>query len=150
MKTLFFLLLLPTFSFGQDYNNFSWKEKEIEFTGTELKAQDSKTGKLIFNGAKESHIKIHPVGSDPNTGFISVKLGDYLEIDQARITKFQHTQDEETINIIYSAQSGIKLFSINLSYKPGSTKPSFIIVASSDDYTSKTSKTLTFTVKEIQ
>jgi hypothetical protein len=148
LSILFFKISL--IAAAQEYRNFSWNDKEVEFASVEMKVEDTKTNQLIFKGYKDGYIKIRPIGDDPKLGFISLKLSGYFQIEEAIISRFRYEIDEKWISIEYTCEDGNKMAFVILNYKIGEKKPSFIIVSTVADYTTKNSKRLSFTLTSLE
>lgn len=151
MKTV--LLILLSFgginALGQSFKHFQWDDRVVEFAGVEMKVTGSDK-KVIFDGYKDSYIKIQPAGSDPASTLLDIKCSGYFQVQSAAVSSFEYKSDEKGTQIIYIATDGLKMCSLLLYYRGSSQKPDFIVVVGYEDYTKKTSKQLSFTLTGIE
>jgi len=150
-----YLLLLFVFvtakSFAQTPRLPLWDKQTMLFGSTKMKVKNDKTSAVIFEGAKTSTITINDKNNSIIGAGVAVRLGNYFEMLDAKVTKSEFEIDEKYRSITYTASNDKKLCVIIVSYNNSDlSKPSFIIVTINDDWRHDTANKMTFTLDNIQ
>ena len=113
MKKFILLFIISFFfclySFSQKkFSHFEWDNEQVTISSVEMKVSTEEPKKIIFEGYKDGKIQIsNNLKSFPTLGSISIKLGEYFEMDRATITNFQSEVRRDLTTIIkYTLEDG--------------------------------------------
>jgi hypothetical protein len=148
MRVLLLLIVFTTTkAFAQSPALPLWKTKDTEFSCKEMKVKDENTGSVVFDGLKDSYIKLSDKTDHIINSLVTVKLGNYFELANAVVTKCEFKMTKDSKSITYTASTDTRLCVIIVSYGLEDNKPSFIIVSTNDNWGGgDAAKRLTFTL----
>jgi hypothetical protein len=152
MRVILLLLVFSTTkAFAQTPALPLWKTKDIAFSCTEMKVKDEKTGAVLFDGLKDSYIKLSDKTDHIINSLVTVKLGTYFELANAVVTKCEYKMTKDSKSITYTASTDTKLCVVIVSFGLEDKKPAFIIVSTNDNWGGgDAAKRLTFTLDGIK
>ncbi|HVG13322.1 MAG TPA: hypothetical protein VM935_00125 [Chitinophagaceae bacterium] len=148
IASLVFIIFFQQNGVSQTFIPFTWKDKLIKFSAVEMEVKNSVTKKDIFKGYKDSRIEIDHLPGSPLSGTVAIKLGGYFEKTFNSIDKVRTETTPEGMDVTYTVSDGHSLAVLIFSYQPDDDKPSFIVIATNDNYLDKAkSKQLDFLLR---
>jgi hypothetical protein len=144
---LFFFIVCSCSMNAQKPATPKWSLDDIEFKTVQMEVKDAATKKQIFAGYKDSYIKISDLLDDPMLSSVSIKLSGYFQIENGTVDSYEYKQTSSGTTISYTIVEINKLCVMYISYGLGDDTPSFIVCVSTEDYTKKPLKQMSFTLK---